>query len=879
MNIVNKLTLRHLKLNKRRTLVTVIGVIISAAMIMGVATISTSFLHLLIRETIAHSGEWHVLYREVNKEQLEAIRQDKATKTLIVSRDIGYAEAANATSLYKPYLFIKSYNDEGFRHFSVELSEGRLPQTGEELAVSETFIADTNASYKIGDTVTLDVGRRYLPEDSGFDVSRNGQYNQSDALFLDENGKPVEELRDLQSKTYTIVGIIKQPAWEPAWSPGYTALTFLDETRLGPEERANGSVILRKVNNGLYKHAEALAERLGTGRPVFNSELLRYYGVTDHDNLRTTLYSITGVLMLVIVIGSVSLIYNAFSISVSERARHLGMLASVGATRRQKRNSVFFEGLVISLISIPLGIAAGVAGIAVTFLYISRILQDVTGLSEPLRVVVTWGSVAAACGLSLLTIFISTYLPAVRASKVSAIDAIRQTADIKLTGKTVKTSKLVRKLFGIEAEIGLKNLKRHKRRYTATVFSLVISIVLFLTVSFFTDDMRKSVRMSQDVHNYDLVIRSGSSEGFRQSFLEDVAALPDVTDYTVIKQADLYTRLEEAQLSDPMKQRAADNPDLLEDGKMRQMVNLYGLDEDSFRKFAEQIGANVDRLRNADQPAAIVIDTVTYMDDVQGKYVEAAAIHAKAGDRLELETEPAATGEPAFVGSVEIAALTKQTPIGVIARSPGILNVVLLDRVLLQLLESGPADAANLIERMNLNSGMYLLSSDPMQTQKDIEAMEEDSIYMSNVYQSRQQGQQMIFIISVFTYGFILLITAISIANIFNTISTSVALRKREFAMLKSVGMTPGSFNKMLNYESIFYGLKALLYGLPISLAVMVWIHQSMGHTFSYRFEPPWLSMVIVFIAVFLIVGSSMLYSSAKVKKENIIDAIKQESI
>ncbi|MEH7248187.1 FtsX-like permease family protein [Neobacillus niacini] len=137
----------------------------------------------------------------------------------------------------------------------------------------------------------------------------------------------------------------------------------------------------------------------------------------------------------------------------------------------------------------------------------------------------------------------------------------------------------------------------------------------------------------------------------------------------------------------------------------------------------------------------------------------------------------------------------------------------------------------------------------------------------------------MIMLMSVFTYGFITLISLISIANIFNTISTSISLRKREFAMLRSVGMTPKGFNKMIQYESIFYGVKALTYGLPISVLVMFGIHRSTGYTFEYGFQLPWMSIFFVIVVIFLIVGSAMLYSISKIKNKNIIESLKQENI
>jgi len=229
------------------------------------------------------------------------------------------------------------------------------------------------------------------------------------------------------------------------------------------------------------------------------------------------------------------------------------------------------------------------------------------------------------------------------------------------------------------------------------------------------------------------------------------------------------------------------------------------------------------------------------------------------------------TNEETYLNKLEIVALTDKAPMGVFPAGVGGLSIIVSEQVLNQLMGEE--------EIPNLNTRILLKSTNPIKTQHEIEDMNERNVYVFNAYQSRQQEQQIILLISVFTYGFIVLITTISIANIFNTISTSISLRKREFAMLKSVGMTPKGFNKMINYDSIFYGIKSLLYGLPLSIAVMYLIHRSLMYTFNYEFALPWTSILYVIIAVFVIVSSTMLYSSAKVKKENIIDALKQENI
>ncbi|MCM3584718.1 FtsX-like permease family protein [Mesobacillus maritimus] len=862
MNIINKVTLRHLKENKRRSLVTIMGVIISVAMITAVSTLGVSFLDLLIRQDINTNGEWHVQYKGVTKEQVAAIEQDSETKQLILSSE-AYAHLEESENDYKPYLYFKNYNKTGMEHFPIEVIEGRLPQSEDEIAISEAIESNGKVKYKIGDQLTVNIGDR-LNKTDGTKLTQNNS--------LVSDGETInEELKITETKTVTIVGEIKRPTWEQTWSPGYTVIGYVDEKTISENDTVEAFVVLPKVKSSLYEHAEKLADTHGIETINYNSDLLRYYGVTKNDQLRMTLFSLAGIIMGVIIIGSVALIYNAFAISVSERARHLGMLSSVGATKKQKRNSVFFEGAVIGAISIPIGILAGLVGIGITFMFINKYLQGALGVSENLELVVTPSSLLIACGISILTIFISTYIPAQKASKVSAIDAIRQTHDIKLSGKTVKTSKFVRKVFGMEAEIGLKNVKRNKKRYLATVFSLVISIVLFLSVSYFTDNLKKSLEMSQNDFTFDIQI--SSSELSR----EEVAIytkLDHVTNSSIIEETQLETLIEMDQVPAQLKAQIEANNMAIEDGKFPYYVGLHAMDEESFQAYAEQIGVDVDDFTQKDTPTAIVIDEISYQDYASGKFIESKSIETEVGNKIDILTS--VTGEMEneqpnleVVGSVQIGALTDQVPMGVQTASLGGVNLIVPEATLDQI---G-------ISRDALTTFVYLNSTDPMATQTAIEDQKESSIHIFNVFQQRQQEGQMIMLMSVFTYGFITLISLISIANIFNTISTSISLRKREFAMLRSVGMTPKGFNKMIHYESIFYGVKALAYGLPISVLVMLAIHRSIGYTFDYGFSLPWMSILFVIVVIFLIVGSAMLYSISKIKNENIIESLKQENI
>ncbi|SES12852.1 putative ABC transport system permease protein [Gracilibacillus ureilyticus] len=862
MNIINKLTIRHLKQNRKRTLVTIIGIIISVAMITAVTTLGVSFLDLMKRQSIADNGEWHALYRAVSEEDIDIISSDHSVDEISLISKLGYAKLEGAHNPNKPYLFIQQINDNGLAQFPITLKGGRLPNSPNEIIISNELWRDTEVVIEIGDQITMDIGQRY-------DADTKVQLGQSDELQVLE-GQIIEEWKKEETRTFTVVGIIEQSNWDISWSPGYTAISYLDMERLSAAGSVNAHVTFKDVNFSLFKNAENIMEQLNREEVTYNNELLRYYGLTKNMDLAITLFSLFGIIILVIMIGSISLIYNAFAISVSERSRHLGMLSSIGATKKQKRNSVFFEGAVVGSISIPLGIIAGVCGIALTFWFINSviIIEESLGVSENLYVVLTPWSIITSVIISAVTIFISTYKPAIIASRISAIDAIRQSNDVKLSGKSVKTSKLTRKLFGIEAEIGLKNLKRNKKRYRATLFSLVISIVLFISISYFTDNLEKSFEMSMENINFDFKL-GGNSNNLTDVDLDPFTKLETVTEYSMVDFLQVSTWVDEDKINERLKQDPYYN-EALKDGKYPYYVNFYGYDHKSFSAYAKKIGADPEEFMDPSNPKAIIIDEITYRDPETGRFIHANSIHQELGDELSLFATDYETDKELPLGTIETGALTDQIPMGMYTAHTGGVDVVVPEQIFNELAES----AEHLVEET-----LFLNSSDPDKTVEEINELKTSGISYYNVVQQKEDEQRLLLFMAVFVYGFIVLISAISIANIFNTISTSVALRKREFAMLKSVGMTPKSFDQMIYYESIFYGIKALLYGLPLSVIIIVLMYNAFLSTFEYGFMLPWMSILFVIISIFVIVGATMIYSIKKIKKENIMDGLKQESI
>lgn len=863
MNIMNKLTLRLLWENKRRTLVTIIGVIISVAMLTAVATIAVSFFDLLKRQEIAQTGEWHVRYHDVDEEQIEKIGQDESTKSMMLTKEIGYAELTESSNWLKPYVFLEAYDEVGFTQFPVHVVEGRLPEKENELIISEAVLQHENTTWEIGDDVTFEIGKR-VPTDKALGSSLDQRYSMRSE---NDDGTPGEELDIEEERTFTIVGIMEAPSWERAYAPGFTILTYLDEATLATTTGVDASVVWHDVDQSQVDAANSLSEKMTGQAPSFNRGLLRYYGIFS-DSMKATLYSFVSIIMLVIVIGSVSLIYNAFAISVSERSRHLGMLASIGATKAQKRMSVFFEGAIIGIISIPLGIMAGLGGIGVTFMFINPLIKDALGVGETLHVIVTPMSLIVTCLVAILTIFISAFIPALRASRITAIDAIRQTQDVTLRRGKVKTNRFVRKIFGIEAEFGLKNLKRNRRRYQITVFSLVISIILFLSVAYFTKSLQQSFALTTDGENYDIVIyKSNQTDEQWERLVDGINQFEEVTDLSVHRYIHFQSIFDKEDIPD-IAFNEYSSAEEINDDEVSGYVTFIGLDDEQLEKFSNKIRVNSDELFREDEFNAILINDIVLYEN--NKYIEEISLFKNAGDTIDIYDVTSTGDESFFVETLTIIEETKERPLGVSRLENWRVLFIVSNDTLHKLSE---------LNNQEIHADLYVTSNDPIKTDENIESIREVALSQYNAAMSYEEDRQMILLLSVFVYGFITLITGISIANIFNTISTSIALRRREFAMLKSIGMTPRGFNKMINYESIFYGLKSLLYGLPISIGIMWLMHRALGDSFSFAFHLPWLHIIIVIIAIFGIVGSAMLYSSSKVKKENIIDTLKQENI
>ena len=866
MNVFNKVTLQSLKRNKTRTIVTIIGIILSAAMICAVTTFASSFMNYAKENTIYTDGNWHGYQRDTDFQTYKDIWNTGKVEEAVYLQQLGYAYADGCENEFKPYIYVLGAGKDVEEVLPIHITSGKYPTSSTEILLPEHLYTNGGVKYNLGDTITLELGQRML---DGYPMSQDSPcyiYEQGNEVF---NG---EVLDVKETRTYKVVGFYERLSWriETFEAPGYTALTLSDKETYTPYKY---DVYFRMENP--KDTFDFMKEMKLTGD--FNSDLLMYSGTFAVNAFTTMLYSLAAIVIGLIMFGSISLIYNAFSISVSERTKQFGLLSSIGATKKQLKRMVFFEALSVSAIGIPIGVIAGIGGIGVTLMLLGDKFKSM-GFGVDMKLSVSPAAIIIAVVVALITVLISAWIPSKRATKVSAVEAIRQNMDVKNT-KPVKTSKLTYKLFGLSGMLANKHYKRNKKKYRTTVLSLFMSIVLFVSASAFTDYLMETVGVGFGSVGYDLTMNASGNEFDKitpEELLNRMKAAKSVTGGAYSQERYVNAEISTKYLTNEGIEFLDKNQGQSEDKSSRDAHSyITFVDDATFRALLKENGLNEKKYMDPENPLAIAVDGATMFNlytqkyettnffkddefslviqkekDIPGYYCsgEITDETGKTVVRYTKDPESNVEGEEYILYTLEEGYLYTTLNIGDViyekpffVRDSSGMRFIYPISLAEQVFED--FDAIN-------NSYYYMLTSDNhAESYTAVQAILNDNGFnaknLQNIAELEESERNIVTIIRVFSYGFIVLISLIAAANVFNTISTNISLRRREFAMLKSVGMTQKGFNKMMNFECLLYGSRALLYGIPVSCGVTYLIYLAIMEGVETRFHLPWVAIGI----------------------------------
>ena len=905
MNVFHRFTRASLRKNPSRTLVTVIGIVLSMALVTAVIQGAYSGIRFLIRSEVERVGAFHGYYYDLSEEEAIRAQQAGSVKSSAVWQTVGWADIGSENE-YKPYLLIRAVDDHFTDLVTVHLTSGRMPENDAELLLPDHLGTNGGVFYKTGDTLTLAVGRRMS---QGYELSESNPYDI-------ENG---EKLTDATERVYTVVGTYQRfdNLVEDYGCPGYTALTGWNGQGTGAR-----SVFFTVKNVGHFYDDMANNAVSENWRP--HEDLLRFNGAVRSENLSTFIYGFAAVLIFLIAFGSISLIYNSFAISVSERTRQFGILKSVGATKKQIRNSVLYEALLLGGIGILGGAVVGCLGIGITLWALrdafAMFAMD-TGVQ--MKLVVSPLGLVIAAAVCLVTTLISAWIPAQRANRVSAIDAIRQTGDVKVRGKDVKVSGLTKRLFGFEGMMASKNFKRNRKRYRATIVSLFLSVTLFIAASSFCAYLTDAVGTATanddraDIHYATM----GEDRPDPDELLAMLSGISGVEEACYAEEENAQLRIDANAVTQAYRNRFSVPEESPDPGTANAHVVMIFLDDTAFRKLCSANGLNASDYYDVAAPRALLynrftsqkidgngntswfdtkvveenklpveaysasmreFEDYTMMEQEEDtyyfypdEYVQEMNTRWQNGEDVELDRSRAmalTAREAEERRELTVWACVKEPPILLPEGTPAVIYPYALRETVLGEGAELPGETYFAL-RAGDHAGVY----DAAKKELSARGMDTSSLYDKAA--DKESQRMLVTVVRVFSYGFIVLISLIAMANVFNTISTGVMLRRREFAMLRSIGLGQKGFRRMMNYECLIYGCKGLLWGLPAAVALTYVIYRITGGVMERSFYIPWHSVAVAVGSVFAVVFATMLYATGVIRRDNPIDALRRENL
>ena len=862
MNILNKLTIKNLKLNKKRTIVTIIGIILSVALICAVASMVSSFRESLIRFEINRDGNFHYEFSNVDSKTLKEIKNNRNFEKIYISKNIGYLKLDNSKNEDKPYAYLIAMNKITMSNVSLNLIEGRFPSNDKEIVIPRHLKTNGRIDYKVGDTITLYLGDRVS---DGYTLNQNNPYHKDEETF---------DIKD--TKTFKIVGIIERPSTiiENYSAPGYTFITYLNDNNYSGEynvylrytkealkNRYEITAKLLNVDPIKYKkymtdldslknsEIDEIEEKIVKTPHIMNGYLISLETMSLKNSTMKVLYILSTIVIIIIIVSSVFCIKNSFDISIAEKTKQYGMFRSIGATSKQIKKNVLYEAFILGIIGIPLGILCGLLAswilIKVCNYYLYGTLNGITLVFNTSLI-----SILISILLGSITIYFSALKSARRASKLSPMVAIRNSEDIKIKSKKLRTPKYIKSLFGVGGVISYKNLKRNKKKYRTTVISIVISVSVFIGLYYFMN-MAFSIldlEVGSSDANIQLIIGDNSKD--KENNLNKIEQIFNLDN---IERISFQKRLL-GEIIDKTLYTKEFNKLIGTNGTK---ISIFAIGDSEYRTYIKSLGLNYSDVKNT----GILINNSFAYDEDSKKDVEISVLNIKKNDKVDIKINN-------ITHQIKISEVTKERPFG-FSNTYSSGFIIVSDEYLKEL-------------DSNFNYGWILIRSNNADLlQSNIEKILGDIDYnLDNTDKNYRIVKGVYTLVAIFLYGFITVITLIGITNIFNTITTNINLRRGEFAILKSVGMTSHEFNRLINLETIFYSLKSLLIGIPLGVGIsyLIYIAFSEGSR-EFQYEFPFGGVFISILAVFILVFIIMNYSIKKVNKQNIIEDIRNENI
>ena len=589
---------------------------------------------------------------------------------------------------------------------------------------------------------------------------------------------------------------------------------------------------------------------------------------------------------------------------MSEKKKYIASLSSVGATKKQICKIYFIEGLIITCIAIPLGllISFGIDKLLINIfdnLFKSiqgNILNTTLEPTKDINLQLVYSGLTVVVSIVLVTaiIFLSILAPIINASKTTIIDMIRQTKFNKISKSSRKTPEFITKLFKMPGALAYKNVKRSRYKFVTMIISLTVSIVLFISITGYIENLETYNQLEDKDYNYKLFFyRENEQSDYSKEILDTLNQfnlIDSIYGKTNLNTLILYA--DESKVNDSLKE-ASQKINILssyggsENKSIRFLCNVITFDEPYYSEYLKQVG--VDTSLN-DGECILVNHSKAKTKYYNGLYLTNYSV----GDTVELNTqslEPeeiemlnqlsakfGATAASNKVVNLKIQTVTDEIPKGAIQGLFGTeITLVINPQTFRQLFY----ETLGVGKDMNINYDYYVYTSNPEGLDQMVTALSAKydgltRIYGTNYATEQQSNANEKLIKEILLYSFLILICVLCIINVINIVVSNIKSRRSEFAELQAIGMSKKQINKMLKLEGVFYGIISLIIGSVISITILYILYTKMLDTELYAFTVSIPILILTIVAVFGIIFVSIRYAKKQMNSENISDIIKE---
>lgn len=892
MKNYSEITKKYLKFQKSRTILTIIGIVLSVTLITSVGTLAMSVRDKMIRENKQQYGDYHVAFNGVSANAASKLRNNFAVLNCgIVSREnfaiinkTSEKEMKQSTwaAPYR-YLNIKGYDKNSMDMLKVKAKYGRLPKNSSEIALDQWILEYMDNKPELGSKIKLNVGKRIDTE--------NGKEIAASALG-DFGWSAKEKFQAEGEKEYTVVGFLENKGVFQSDSFMAKAVTFDDYKSISDNKKYFIYLQMKSMNN-IEETTKKIAASIhissdksdksgkledpNFGASDFNIEynnsILSLYGKSIYSGVNSSMFLAFIVIVVLIIVCTMAIIYNSFNISVLERISQYGILRCVGASADQIRKIVYKEAFFLSIIGIPIGLILGTMVMKLIF-YIIGFLS--IGSFYDIRMVISPVVIIVSSILGVFTVFLSAVGPANQAAKVSPLEAVKNSGSTKVEKiKKIKKSLFIKHIFGIEGQFANRNIRRNKTRFRITVFSMIISIVLYIVTSGIMNYTLKTgladAGNSYTYHLYNkyMLYDNKASKGIDKLIYLNIKKLKSTQKAYPLYSSNSTVLMPKEKINSKYYVLRKESFDVKQGNTFRVGNNSFvSYGDEGLVELKKNLKAGTTDKNALNQEKGVVLVNTAKIYEEKGKSVITDVTNYKVGDEIEIKTESEGVSE---YKKVKIAGIADKS----------ILTDEYNDNAGIIMITT-PEVYKYVTGNDNISHIFIIAKSWVSHTEitdylKQLQKNNAAYGYTDNDKAAKENKDSKI-ILSILLYGFIFVVVIIGCLNISNTISTNLILRVKEFAVLKALGMTQKAVKKMILLEGLLYGIVSALYGTIIGTIIYYIIFKTLAGVSEVAWIIPWKDIIVAAAGSILITFIWSLMAIRKISFGIIADDLKTDN-